>query len=257
MIPVHFAHANGFPAPVYRKFFEYLQPHPVSFVDILGAGNYTFRRDWRPAVPELIRSIEQHHTRPVIGLGHSFGGVLTLWAAIERPDLFHKIILFDPPIFSRFFRIGIGLMGRLGLNQKMVPIAKNALRRRSHFSSREEAFEYWKRKSLFREFHPDSLEAYVQYGLKPADAGGFELTIPAELESQIFATAPSRLGPVDFQMPSFYVYASKGILTPSSLREHKKLFRKTSFIEFDGNHMFPLEQPLETAEFVKSLIRDQ
>ena len=34
--------------------------------------------------------------RDVIGVGHSLGGVLTLYAAIRRPDLFRALVFIDP-----------------------------------------------------------------------------------------------------------------------------------------------------------------
>jgi predicted alpha/beta superfamily hydrolase len=33
----------------------------------------------------------------VIGLGHSFGSLLTLMAAYKKPQLFSQVIIMDPP----------------------------------------------------------------------------------------------------------------------------------------------------------------
>lgn len=256
-IPIQFSHSTGFPAESYTYFFEQLKPHPVSFVPVFGTGVYKLRKSWKEQVPQLIQDIESKHTEPVIGIGHSFGAVLSFWAAIQRPDLFKKIILIDPPFMSRKRRIMMALTFFLGLTDKVVPIARNAKRRRADFASLEEARAYLKPKFLFRNFHPQCFEDYIQHGLVPSDEG-FTLRIPSALESRFFATTPYRIGPAALSMPSYYLYPKKGgILTENVLTEHQTKFSNTRFMPIDpGGHMFPLEYPHETADLLKKLIAE-
>jgi len=232
-----------------------LAPHQVSYVPVFGVGAYKVRNTWKTLVPELIEDIESRHTEPVIGIGHSFGGVLTLWAAMKRPDLFKKIILIDPPFMSRARRFSIALTALLGITDKVVPIARNAKRRKADFASLDEARNYWKPKFLFRSFHPQCFEDYVQHSLVPSEEG-FTLKIPPSLESQFFSTTPFRIGPANLAMPSYYLYPLQhGVLSGNALAQHKKKFAGTEFIPFEkGGHMFPLEFPHETADFIKELI---
>ena len=123
MTPIQFSHANGFPAKSYQYLFDLFAPHSVSYVNIFG-GNRPEITTWQPYLEELIADIESKHTQPIIGIGHSFGGALTLKAAQIRPDLFKKIILLDPPIFGRFKRTMISLVSALGITDKVVPIVK-------------------------------------------------------------------------------------------------------------------------------------
>lgn len=59
---------------------------------------YPITRDWRYLVDEVIADIEQQFSQQqVIGLGHSFGGLVTLMAAYRRPELFSKLVIMDPP----------------------------------------------------------------------------------------------------------------------------------------------------------------
>ena len=254
--PIQFSHSNGFPAKSYTFFFEQLQPHPVSYVPVFGLGKYRIGRSWRPLVQELIDHIESHHQEKVVGLGHSFGGVLTLWAALDRPDLFSQIIIMDPPIFDRRRRFFIGIAQALGLAGRIIPVAQKARRRREHFSSKEAAFEYWKPKGLFREFHPQCFQDYVEHGLKADPTrGGLTLSIPAQLEYEIFVRTPSRFGQIDLQVPCHYLYATRGAFDHERIMaDHKKIFRNTTFLPFEGRHMFPLEQPEKTGELVRNLI---
>ncbi|MEZ4773073.1 MAG: alpha/beta hydrolase [Bacteroidia bacterium] len=254
MSEIFFSHANGFPARTYEVFFHHLQPHTVSYVDVFGLGEYQPGKTWRPMVQELIENVETRSQQRVWGLGHSFGGVLTLWAAIERPDLFKGIIMLDPPIFPWWFRLGMGIVHSLGISEKVIPIAKKASRRREKFDSRNEAYHYWKNKSLFKAFDPEAFDAYINYGLKPSPSGGFELTIPRSLESKLFATTPAKIGNTKPTVPSYYMYATQGVVPVKNIHQQQRIFSKTTFIPFEGQHMFPLEQPEKTAAFIKNII---
>ena len=255
--PIQFSHSNGFPAKSYNYFFQQLSPFPVSYVPVFGLGQNRIKRNWRPLAEELIKHIETYQKEPVIGLGHSLGGVLTLFAALDRPDLFRQIILMDPPLFDRRRRFFMGIAQALGLAGRIVPVARMAKRRRDHFLSKEEAFEYWKPKGLFREFHPQCFQDYVEYGLKPdPNRGGFTLTIPSQVEYELFLHTPSRIGTIDLKVPCHYIYATRGAFDHERIiADHKRIFHNTTFLPFEGRHMFPLEQPESVGEFIRSLIK--
>ena len=59
---------------------------------------------------ELINSIERNYKEPIVGIGHSFGAAVTFLAAASRPDLFERVILLDPTIFSAKKRMAILLL---------------------------------------------------------------------------------------------------------------------------------------------------
>ena len=90
MSTIQFSHANGFPAACYQVLFEQLKPHDIQAVPVLGQGKYYPKKSWRSMAYELIENIENKDTTPVWGVGHSLGGVITLWASVLRPDLFQE-----------------------------------------------------------------------------------------------------------------------------------------------------------------------
>ena len=243
-VPIHFSPANGFPAEVYQALFAALAPHPVSFLPVTGASLRDEPRHWQPLVDELVEALTATHASPVVGLGHSLGAVLMLRAAQQQPELFFRVIMLDPPLFGPGKRLIIGLLRSLGLAHRMIPIVKGALRRRDHFTSREEALAYWQPKKLFRHFPPQSLAAYVAHGLVPAPDGGFRLRIPKTREANIFAGTPSRVGPPLTGLSSHLLYpATGGVSTPREIRTLQRALPTTAFESFPGGHMFPLEQP--------------
>ena len=151
MPTIQFSHANGFPSKTYNHFFQLFgDDYEFSYVPLTGHGKYKPGRNWQSLTQELIADIEAKHSKPVIGMGHSMGGVLTLFASLQRPDLFEKVFILDPPLFHRRMRWMIGFNYFFGLAQYMVPIAKKAKNRRSHFDSREQVYESFKKKSLFK-----------------------------------------------------------------------------------------------------------
>lgn len=258
MATIQFSHANGIPAPVYQPLLDQLVPHDIHYLPVLGETVPPIRRNWAPLVDELISTLDARNEGPVVGMGHSLGGVVTLMAGKKRPDLFEKIILLDPPLLPWRIRRIVLPMAWMGprLFRHIFPLAKGALKRRDHFHSKEEAYEYWSPKSFFRAFDPPCFEAYVEHALIPDKQGGFTLRIPKKMEAQIFATTPLFLPKAHPEIPTHYLYAiGKGaILEDNEVQEHQVTYPHFSFHPIPYGHMFPVEQPKWTAELIHSLI---
>lgn len=255
MPPIQFSHANGFSAKTYRYFFECLKSAPISYVEQFGMGKYPAGLGWEQISLELIEDIERKHTEPVIGIGHSLGGVLTLLAAQQRPELFRQIILFDPPFFRPWKQWGMRIATKTGLMQLVPPMSK-AKSRRTEFDNFEQAYTYFKSKALFRHFHEECFKDYVQYGLKPAANGkGLTLSIPALVEFRFFMSTPNNIGTMPLQVPATLLRAQQGsVLSEKDIKWYRQAFPKMTFIEVKGSHLFPFEKPEEVGALVRSLI---
>ena len=55
-------------------------------------------KSWRLFGEDFIQFTEERGKKTIIGVGHSIGGTLLLFAAINNPDLFSKIILLAKQI---------------------------------------------------------------------------------------------------------------------------------------------------------------
>lgn len=252
---IQFSHANGIPAGTYTRLFQALQPHRVEAVHAYGIGDFPLDNNWRNLVPELIHHIESHQQAPVIGLGHSLGGVLTYWAALARPDLFRAIIVMDPPFISWQMGAFLRLGRAIGLLDRTFPLLKLALVRKHRFADRAEARAYWGGKKFFQQFHPDSFEGYVQTALvdHPRE-DGLVLTIPREVEAAVFREMPYTHNWQAPKVPFYYLYPGNNEIDRFAMAQNRRRFPKTTFYDVEGSHMFPLEYPDETGALLRQII---
>ncbi|MEM6629178.1 MAG: alpha/beta hydrolase [Bacteroidota bacterium] len=251
---IQFSHSNGFPASTYSTFFNYLPAQfELRYIEKFGMNAYQAQRGWDELTLELVEAVRTAQ-KPVIGLGHSLGGVLTYKAACRFPELFKAVIVIEPPIvLGRTARI-IYLSQILGIGERMNPLAKRARVRKNYFSSRDEAFEYFRGKRLFKGFHPDSFQDYITHGLE-SSGEGIKLGIPRALEADIFNTLPTRYD-WNFPLPLYFLYAtSYPVLTERVILSLKKLLPQATFMPFsDGGHMYPMENPSACASTINKIL---
>lgn len=247
MIRIQFSHANGFPAQSYEYLFSLIENSDIQFIDTMGHANYSNMADLTHLREELIDEIEAEREQPVVGIGHSSGAAATLLAAAKRPELFEKIILLDPVIFSGRKRLAIWLSKKLGLWNSFSP-AKRAMVRRVDFTDRNEAFDYFKKKALFKNFHPRCFESYIQHGLT-GNEGGMKLAFSAQVEADIFRNVPVKIPANLKQLKGTIIYGDKSaIISKADIDWWRKNVPNMKIVSFDGEHLFPFEAPDETAK---------
>ena len=246
---IQFSHANGFPSKTYSVLFEQLKEHKISTINILGENTNSAEINWYDLRDEILESAGQHG-EAVIGIGHSFGGVLTLLAAAKNPELFHSIILLDPPLFSSQKRAFIRLLRAMNIEDWVSPSGKSK-HRRDHFDSKSQAKSFFQAKKLFKNFHPQVLNDYVSHGLTDGK-NDVELTISVAKELAVFHKMLTSFPQDVYKVKCTLVYAAKNpILWRSDLRWISKKFTKLKVIPFPGSHLFPLENPESTALMIK------
>lgn len=259
---LHFAHANGVPSKTYQKLFEALSDdYDVIYVPLLGTNShYPVDNHWKMLTQQIIDSIEtQAKGRKVIGFGHSLGALTTFMASRLRPDLFSQVIMLDPPMIvgKEGFFMHIAKLIAPEFVDKHTPAALSA-KRRDHWASREEAKEKLAGRGIFKDFDQDCFEAYIQYGLQEdVERGGVTLTIPKQVEVEIFRTSPTLWW---LPQPKIKVPVHLVVGRDSQFEQRgfpKKISKKFGipYSVMQGGHMFPLEYPFETVAKIKSLLK--
>lgn len=257
---MHFAAANGFPVGAYRHFLGLLAAHH----GVHGLENRGMWPDqpapdpafsWDDQTDDLIAFLE-HQARegrirtPVIGVGHSIGGALTLIAASRRPDLFCRLVLIDPASMpSRTQR----------RNGHEVHVAKQAmvektLKRRDRWTSREEFRSYLPTRGIYESFCPEALDDYAYAGLVEDGEGGFRLAYHPAWEAHNFMTTGSIWSCLtDIRIPTLLLHGETSSLYPAEDLEGLKagFSAAVEVLAVNGcGHMIPQEDPHQLARLI-------
>jgi pimeloyl-ACP methyl ester carboxylesterase len=264
-IPIHFTHANGLPGKTYEKFLSFFaDEYDVKYIPYIGMNEkFPVTPKWTHLVEEVIEDIEtKFPNQKVIGLGHSFGSLVTLMSAYKRPDLFSQIIIMDPPfviggkspIFEVIQKLNVSLV------DKATP-SGITLKRRDHWESKDEAYESLRNNRLFKAFDDQAFNDYMESGIQDdLNRGGVTLTIPKLLEAEIFRTVPGwwwrtpRKAP---NVPTHLITSEHSYFYKQGLPQGIYKHYQIKYTVVDGTHMFPLELPEQTAYVVKEIIKMQ
>ena len=254
MTPLLFTHANGFPPLAYQSFLGYLKQNdnPIRFINL-----HRKVSSWHTLTQTLISFTEENFSTPIIAIGHSLGGALSLFAATRRPELFRQVIAIDPPLLGPLERRTFGLLRLLGLENIVNPLPAKALRRKHQFSSYDEARKHFQGKVFFKYFHPNCLEDYLRYGLAPSPEGQLELTVSPQVEASIFKSLPCFFLPRLSLAKSFtilYACPQGKPYNRSGVAWMKKTLHPKALVPYDGGHMAPLEKPELMAQSVLSVM---
>lgn len=251
---IFFAHANGFPSGTYGKLFDALAPD-FSVARLPQHGHdprFPVDNNWRNLVDELIYHLQQQD-EPVLGVGHSLGGMLHLHAALRCPHLYKGVVMLDSPVLTVADQWMIRAAKSFGFIDRLTP-AGRTLGRREEFADRAAAREYFAGKALFRSFDPDCFDAYLEHGLQAVD-DRLRLSFDPATEINIYRgvphTSPGRI--LQLQVPLTVV---RGQDSRVVMRHHARAVARLPLgesLSVPGGHMFPLEQPQETAHLLKHI----
>jgi pimeloyl-ACP methyl ester carboxylesterase len=225
----------------------------VRYVNTIGHDpRYPVTDSWPHLVTELIEHVERHG-EPVIGVGHSLGGYLTVRAAVKRPELFRALVLLDSPILVPWKAAVLWLVKRAGLADYFTP-AGVTRGRRAAWPSSDEAYAHFRDRKPFRDFDPDCLRDYVTLGMRPC-AEGVCLAFDPSIEYGIYRTFPHVLAK---EVPALSVPA--GLVYGSESADARLLGLSTSLAylrvaRIEGGHLFPFERPEAAARAIREMVQ--
>lgn len=260
---INFVHANGFPASSYQTLFDYF-PEQYQIVGNEKYGHdekYPVQNNWQFLVDELISYVKQqlelHNQEQVIGVGHSFGGVISFLAACQQPQLFKGVIMLDPPVITGTTAIAARYLKKTRLVDKFSPAGK-AKTRRTHWPLGSDIERMFASRPLFKNFDKRCLKDYVSHGIVERN-NQLELAFSAQVEANIFRYMPDHLSSYKnkLQVPATLVYSEHAPVFPVSFfKKFVKLNPSINLMSAHGGHLFPLEHPENTAKMIADLIKD-
>jgi pimeloyl-ACP methyl ester carboxylesterase len=261
-----FAHANSFPAASYRPLLALLeQQHNVVALPMFGHHwQYPVTNGWSNLVLEYVAFLESQttptHPLPRWLVGHSMGGFLSLMVAQIRPDLAQGVILLDAPIIGGWKAKVLQLSKATGLVWQVAP-AKFSQIRREEFESTEQTFNHFRSKKVFARFSDAALHNYVQAGTVPSSTG-VKLAFNRNTETQVYGGLPHHLVKVAKNLRAKQPDLPIGLIAGTEseemrivgLRYTRQFVPEHMIRQVPGGHLFPLEQPLETARTINLLL---
>ena len=259
---LHLAVANGFPPGTYFPLFTGLS-NRFRIVSIPPRALWPDRLpppadpgSWTSLTDDLLAGWQQHRLTPVIALGHSFGAVASLIAAVKQPSAVRALVLLDPTIFPRAKMQEYARAQAAGGTLRLS-LVDTALKRRSRFSSHQEAFDYWRGKELFRDWSDAALTGYVEAMLSSDPAGGWVLSWAPEWEAWYYRSFYPHtwdlVPQLDQSIPTLIVGGeTSDTFLPEAVQEMSKLLPRASFATVTGaGHLFPQSHPEATRAVVE------
>ncbi len=245
-----FAHANGYPPGAYKQLLEALTPKyrvlAILMKPLQENSNYEKFRSWEELADELITTIEDHGLSQVIAMGHSLGAVASVLAAHKRPDIFSRLILIDPVLFPKYVDY-LSQVVPLSFRKNIIPIAKKALNRKSEWYSKENAFQSYRQKEVFKRLSDDTLWDYIHAGTRKDEKTGMQvLRYSKEWEARIYSTVLHVFDKLlELKLP---IYAVRGdetdVISKELWEKWKKGQRHNHFLNVAfASHLVPMEYP--------------
>jgi pimeloyl-ACP methyl ester carboxylesterase len=255
---INLVHANGFPGGSYRTFLaEFDSDYRTIAHDQFGHNAiYPIYNNWQHLVTELVHFLQKQDDK-VICVGHSFGGVISFIAACQHPELFRGLVMLDPPVVTGAFSHLLSFIKRTPYIDKLSSAGK-AKSRQYKWPVTTNLVDYFSQKTLFKNFDPRCLRDYAHAGFIHRN-NRLELTFSPAVEADIFRHLPTNLAQYKNKLiiPAKLIYGENTNIFPI---KHFTRFAQLNDIELmtmpEGGHMFPLEQPENTAAMIKDIIKD-
>lgn len=255
---LHFAHANSYPTGTYRVFLGHLKKHYEVQALPIHAHNpaYPVANGWQALARELSDDLSMRHVEPVVLMGHSMGGVLSLMVAKSHPELVRCVVLLDAPIVAGWRATLLRIAKQFGMDKRCSP-AQFSARRRNTWSDAQAAYEHYAAKALFAAWPQEVLKDYLHYGLA-RHADGVTLRFTRETETAVYRSLPHHIGTLvrrDFPVPVGFIGGVDSIeCRQAGLGATRRLVGR-HFTQVQGGHLFPLESPESAANAAHDMIQ--
>ncbi|MFT6690856.1 MAG: pimeloyl-ACP methyl ester carboxylesterase, partial [Colwellia sp.] len=262
---IHLLHGTGFSAMTLAAMASKLpKDWSIWLTDVPGHGYSTQPTTQMPNWQKMANTIADaiylqanvKENGPLVGIGHSMGGVITLLAAVKYPDLFSEIILLDPVLFQTEMIIAQQLMRATGAWRRSS-LVKAVANRTATWPSLTNMKENIAGKSFYKAWHPQVISDYCDFSTHVNHQHSVTLSCQPSWEASIFGSYPKGLWRAiyNIKIPVEILMANKSyFFIPKAVKRAAKINKTIQWQKFGRHHCFPMEQPLETAKAITDLI---
>lgn len=255
---LHFVHGNSFPSGTYRRFLDQLRAqYDVRALPIHAHNSkYPIRNGWHELMLELVDELRTRYSQPVILVGHSMGGMLSLMAAKARPDLVRCVVLLDAPVVAGWRALLLRVAKSTGIDKKFSP-ARFSEKRRQFWPDAAAAYQHYAAKPMFAAWPPEVLRDYIDAGLQP-HSNGVTLRFRRDNETAVYRSLPHHIGRMvrrAFPVPVGFVGGTDSVeCRQAGLAATRRLVGR-HFELLPGGHLLPMESPPAAAQAVDRMIQ--
>ena len=263
---VLFFHGNSFPASTYNVMQDELRRRGLVVHALEKIGHnpaYPVTSNWPHLVDEVhafAQPLVAAHPGPVVLVGHSLGGMLSLMLAALHPEIAHAVVMVDAPAVAGWQANVLRLSKKLSITRKFSPGAVSQ-KRRNQWTNLDEVRAHFTSKKNFARWHPQALDDYIQHGTQEAMVDGQVqriLCFSREIETQIYNSLPHNLERMiqrhPLKCPVSLVAARHSREMKMAGIEFTKRITKGRITMIDGSHLVPMESPIATAAAVEAAI---
>ncbi|HUN21729.1 MAG TPA: alpha/beta hydrolase [Anaerolineales bacterium] len=258
--PLHFAHSNGFPPATFSELLDELTAVGRVFAleqRPLWQASSPQRVGWWDMADDLADFLQQQE-RPLVGMGHSLGAVLTLRVAMRHPEWFRAIVLIDP-VFLPSKVLWQWRLAVLLRQRKRHPLYRATVRRQQVFPNQAVMFERFRKARPFAGWSDQAVQNYVNAIALPLPDGQVGLRYPAAWEGHIYTTTPFDLwyAVPRVNVPILLIYGEKSdAFFDESVERFRRLQPNAEMHCITGaSHLVPMEFPHQCAEIIKAFLQ--
>jgi pimeloyl-ACP methyl ester carboxylesterase len=252
-------HSIGFCAGVYTPLATLMTDH----FQVLGFDSRGHGRTKTSANPDKLKNWHifyddmenfcQHIGRPVIAIGHSMGGTVSLVVAVRHPELVRALIMIEPGIIPPEWIQRTYLMQKCGLT-RLAPIVSKTAKKQYKWSDRESLRDYLFTNKMFRYWTKAFIDAYIEHMIEDTDTGAVQLRCNPRWEARCIATAPTDIWNYvrKLKTPTLIIYGTQTkTFLPSVIKRFKTEVPHAVFRSFEGSgHNVVMEKPRESTEAI-------
>lgn len=256
---IHFLAGTAFACKIYWPFFQQI----VSAYDLIchdykghgdsdnGDGEFD---GWqasteRALVLAKLKGLEQD-PRPVIGMGHSYGGAMSIIMAAKRPELFSALVLIDP------FMVTESSEQRY---RSMTDFLVGKTREKEHrWQNEADVKTYMASRFMFKAWHPEAVEAFIAFNMNKHADGTLTLKCPGTVEAGVYDDKVTALWPSirDLAVPTIILSGDQTVPFFAEAHEESAALKDNiELIKVKGGHNYMQEYPRENAEIVLNAIK--
>lgn len=254
-VKAHFLHGNGFHSSTLFPLANHLaEDSHFLFSDLPGHGG-SFKPDmntmpnWPLMAEQIGRVLESQIDKPIVGIGHSFGGTLSLYMALKFPHLFKQLVLMDPIMFTPSTITLLKVMRMLGLWRHTKLVSKTQSKQQI-WKNKAEFKEYLSSKRLYKHWDAQVLELFSEYAVSENEQKQMQLCCNPKWEADIFGSYPKKLWQIvnKLTIPTMIIQPKHSFpFVPQAIELANKRNANIKLVSFGQTHCFPMEQPKETA----------